>query len=723
MRDQPHFDIYDQAANPAELIDQLTATMAPPEEGKPRVVFPSELVLNEEREKRLVNHAMSRYRQMDEELGRSETLSDSSGSGRQWIAQALRAEGDNRFTRRFFPKRMLYQLMMADDFTWRESAFGSDSIYAKSNLSVPIVRRIVRQMTARANSYFFGTEPYFTCFPEGGVSDQELSDTLQKLVQRKLRASCSLASNRKGVRLAFENGEAVIKTTGEERRQFFRKNMEIAVDPHGNPLLAQDGMPITPADLWTVVPGTGAKVLKRDGTPHPGGELTFQMMTTEQENVLYSGPRHTLVYWRDFMAPLTAPSIQEADCVVHIIPMTASALAQTYMTSGPQDLESVRNAVQAIRTALAAGGQDTTAAAMRPETGDPTAPDMQTPTMEMGEFYLRFDADNDGVEEEIMMALDLRTGTPIYYNYLGNVTLNGERPFSVVTPNQVPGRWYGVGAVELFENLQNIIDLLTNRRNYAQSAAGRVTFWEPSATVEGDSDPNLKLNGGKTYRLKPGKTIEEAVKVFYLDDNKHETLTQDIEFFLQLALNESGMQHANDSGMAGMESTKLATGIRNVEKSGQELFGAFLSELEPGIEHALKLFVYQFVESMDETESAMVKEGEIPQELLLAKADVNQLDWNVQVLMTRFREEQILASSQGVLGLIGQFLAYGPNTRMSVLSEFSRQLKALGVQNPQVMLQDVHAAAIADMMAGIPPGAAGGPVQAPPQDSGPTPNL
>ena len=74
--------------------------------------------------------------------------------------------------------------------------------------------------------------------------------------------------------------------------------------------------------------------------------------------------------------------------------------------------------------------------------------------------------------------------------------------------------------------------------------------------------------------------MADAIAVFYIDHNKFENLTQEIEFTMQTAMNESGVHHANDAQAAGMDSAKLATGVRNIEKSGQELFAMPISEIE-----------------------------------------------------------------------------------------------------------------------------------------------
>ena len=62
---------------------------------------------------------------------------------------------------------------------------------------------------------------------------------------------------------------------------------------------------------------------------------------------------------------------------------------------------------------------------------------------EFVEFYLWFDANNDGVAENIMLIADRTTRSPVFYDHVANVTTDGLRPIEIVRINPVEGRWYG----------------------------------------------------------------------------------------------------------------------------------------------------------------------------------------------------------------------------------------------------------------------------------------
>jgi hypothetical protein len=242
------------------------------------------------------------------------------------------------------------------------------------------------------------------------------------------------------------------------------------------------------------------------------------------------------------------------------------------------------------------------------------------------------------------------------------VTEDGLRPLTVKRVNEVPGRWYGIGAMEMFNSSQQIIDLLTNRVNYANSSASRVDFWNPNATIEGRSNSNLQLNRGQTYTLAPNKTAKDALESVYLENNAGDNWNAMTEFFMQMMMNESGVANGNDGQTAGLESTKLATGIRNLEKSGQELFSIHLSHLEPGVSANLEKEVKVIMVRLDPVETGRYFEQNEGGEgsgmfVPVSASDVENLELDVRVLLTRYRGEQLLESSLQAWGVVEKYYA------------------------------------------------------------------
>jgi hypothetical protein len=285
-----------------------------------------------------------------------------------------------------------------------------------------------------------------------------------------------------------------------------------------------------------------------------------------------------------------------------------------------------------------------------------------------------------------MLVLDKRTMSPIFYDYLGNVSPSGKRPFTVVRINAIDGRWHGVGGMEVFENSQQFIDLLVNRRNFAESAAGRTTFWNPSKTLEGQRDPNLILNAGLTYTLLPGSKKEDALDYVVLPEVKGNNLFELMETFMQLMQLESGVVNAMDGQAAGLPSAKLATGVRNIEKSGNEMFSLYLESLEPGLTEVLRTAAGIIYQNMDAEEIFSITEGDARRILSLTPDQVRNLNIDVKLLLTRSKSEQVLESSVQAANLTNQFYQLLPEVQQKARFLYVQALKALQIEQAEEII-------------------------------------
>ena len=697
-----------------DQLERVTEQVADLDTGdtglEPRMPFPTSYMLTRRQEDELVDHAMKRLEELENELGRNVAA-----AGDWWLDDGIGAEAVNdpegrvRAERTFMGKRRLYDLMFQNNVEWRTRLLGG--IFAESNLVIPIARRITRQMTARAVNYYFGTDPWFAIYPVGEFdrtrADKADRYTRWKLDQAKLKRSLEM-----GIERSFVCGEAVQKTSWQNREQPYRTRATVLVDPQGREILGKDGDVILESDLWIpqVIqdPATGEQimgdvmVLKRDGvTPQPP-EMIWDERIVTRRITQYKGPEAKVIHYLDFLCPLDAEDVQTADCVVHLYDMPVMELADQWKKSaGPEASADMQNeatirAIQMIQELSHASGE--------PKSGQNTVDnlagtghtqnrgDRRAPVAEIAEFHLRYDADGDGLLEDVMLVVDRKTRTPIFYDYEANVTPDGLRPFSVQRVNEVPGRWYGIGAVEMFESSQQIVDLLVNRWNFSQSKSARVDFWNPQNTLEGRANPNLQLNWGGTYTPTPGKTAKDCLESVYLNDMKGMQVNELAQFFMQVMMNESGVQHANDGQTAGMDSTKLATGIRNLEKSGQELFSLFLGHLEPGISGTLNKMVRLIFSNIDQLEVYRYFEegegGEGGEEIrMIDPGDIANMELDTRVLLTRYRGEQILESSIRAVELVERYYTMHPEIQMRTQKLFQDMLKALQVSGTDEIIQ------------------------------------
>lgn len=675
----------EQASNFIEKADALPpANDSSESANSPMVPFPSALVLTFEQEQDLIDHACKRIEALEGELGRHDVLHA------QWWNRAAGGINSNtpieQISGTFMGKRDLWERTYHNDVSWRPYAYPTPNIFETSNLVVPLSRRIVRQMVARAVDFFCGTDPWFGCMPQG-ESDHDFAEKVERYARYKAHKGELKSDISEALELAFVRGECVVKTHHRVRAQYYTSLEVVAVDAEANPLFADDGEYITESDEWIEV--EGGDVLARDGVTQKPSPLIFLEVPIRRRLELFNGPESKTVFFKDFLCSLASENVQDAPEIVHLYDMPAIDLVEMYRNSGklpPEEtdseaFENVRKAIDLLAS-MSADSAEWKSGSKRPRSDMPEPGDADRaggPVTEIAEVWMRFDVDGDGAQEEILLVLDKQNRLPIFYDYTANVTVDGLRPFSVVKAGKVEGRWYGTGAMEAFDSTQRIVDLQVNRWNRSQGESGKVTFWNPSKTIEGQSNPNLQLNAGETYTPKPEvQDIEkEILKVVYLDNNKYNDLRQMIDFFLQIAMNESGVQHANDAQMAGMDTQKLATGIRNIEKSGQEMFGWYLENLTPGIEHIIRTWIKVLLANLDHEETFKFLEGRTAHLLTITPEEVRDIDIDVHVMLTRFKNEQQI--QQGRLGsqIVTEYYSLAPDVQSRVTTFYRAMIDAL----------------------------------------------
>lgn len=664
---------------------------------QPRVMIGSALKLTREQEDRLIEWAEDRNKTLEGELGR-EDLFDVNWYAADPGKAAKSAQS-------FMGRRVIYEMTFANQVEWRESILGG--IFEESNHTVPISRRIVQQQVSRAIKYFVGTEPFMAATPIG-ETDRAKADKINRYANFKLRKAKLKKAIERAIYGAFIRGETIVKTTHLDKSVTYETEAVVLIGEDGMPIVAADGDYIyQDDDILMVAPPVPEgenpmdfvpmSILGRDQvTPVPSAEnRIFEARRVERTVTHYRGPESKPVYFRDFLCPLTAESIQDADQICHLYDMPIMSLVDMIIQNATLlgSSDSYVRGINLIREVASESGQPSTAS-MKPrpelnELGNDMSmqgqPDATTsePSVEIAETYLRFDVDGDGRYEDVLLVYDRRNKIPLFYDHVANVTPDAKRPFRCVRINPVEGRWHGIGSMEIYEPIQKIIDLSFNRWNFSQSSSGRIDLFRPYNTIEGDSNPNMEMNWGGTYTPLPDKTAADVIESVYLNDIKSNELQNLIEFNIQMAMNMSGVASANDSEMAGLDSTKLATGIRNIDLSGHELFGVYVSDLEDGIEELVHQCVLVTMANLDEDEVFEFFEGSAPEMAVMSPAEINNLDLNIRLEMTRYHAEQQLQQNLQAATIVREFYSLPPMIQAQTVEFYVNILKSFQIQNAE----------------------------------------
>jgi hypothetical protein len=132
-----------------------------------------------------------------------------------------------------------------------------------------------------------------------------------------------------------------------------------------------------------------------------------------------------------------------------------------------------------------------------------------------------------------------------------------------------------------------------------------------------------------------------------------------------------------------METTKLATGIRNVERSGNENFAVFMAALEDGVEPVIQAFVQTTFARMEVDEVARTMEGKVPKVWTVTPRQVEGLQFDVKVMLSKYRSEQMMEAVRAVLPDCMTYYTLPPVAQVRLAPLFHQLLKSAQIQKPE----------------------------------------
>lgn len=579
-----------------------------------------------------------------------------------------------------------------NEWHWRLALGG---IFSYSNFSINISKRYARLMSAKARDDLIGTEPFFAIMPEAvSKEDAEMTKSAEKYLQMKIRKTNVKRSLAEGLKQALIIDEQVMKPTYVANVTKFRGPARVAVGPYV--YVGPQGEVFTPPGEPVMTPAQSYIYENDDFIPDPAVEGQFRLrkepnvqirMTPEYEDVPsldqtmihQDGVDLRCVDFRDFLCPLNAASVHEADICVHLYDEQWERLVATYGI-----FEVSRDYVNQPYMS----GEKSAKESKQEVQGEVEAGSQALKIVNCADCYMRMDVDDDGIEEEIWLILDRKAKKAIWYDYLGAHLK--KRPFEVITGiEKVPNRWYGVGVFTMLDHKQMYIDTQFNRVNFKSSKNSSVRFRNRNAVsqwkagqelVFGDDsvldidDPRFTMANPPLFQVQLTEIDEFAMKL--------------IELMLQASSTEVGMVGPDDGNMAGLDTTKLATGIKSLERTANVL----MKETEGSQADSVALVLDQVVdialEHMDPNE--VLYDDETNALLTLSREEIRNLGRHTRLLLTRSRSTETIETARMVVQLCREYYeALNPEEQNLLRTEYVRQLRALEVQDSDKLLRVV----------------------------------
>lgn len=119
------------------------------------------------------------------------------------------------------------------------------------------------------------------------------------------------------------------------------------------------------------------------------------------------------------------------------------------------------------------------------------------PTLNMSEMYATYDIDGDGIDEELIITMDLDARAISRLTYLDRVTTTGRRPLHKIDFIRRPRRTYSLGLLEMLYPLNQEIDAIHNMRmDFGTLSNIPFFFYRSSCGIKG---AKFKIEPGVGY--------------------------------------------------------------------------------------------------------------------------------------------------------------------------------------------------------------------------------
>lgn len=636
------------------------------------VKTPLESLLNADQTSRLINYLDARIQSVDASLGN------------------------------FREKRRRFQRQMLDDFEWRrggrergvysQAALDewAQSIFDVQNDSFNIVGGFAAFMSARIIDDVFGTDPFYAVTPEG-IEDNDLAEEIQKHSEWKLRKSTWRDAALDSIDYAVAIGEGIIKSTWARDVDVFETRSTVLVNKKGKPVVTVDGDYITQDDVTqgigtdptTQQPIPALMVKKDPSLVLRPQDVSWSEMDIEQTNVSFDNVKSAVMDFGDILIPENATSLEESNFVGHRFQKRLSEILAKYPNMD-KDLQSI----------LKTENADAKSAEAKPieelhEVGEHEAlQDNPDPIIELVECWIKYDPVGDGRIRRMMILYVRNHRRIITMDYIANITPEGQLPFEVVRAYKVKNRWYGRGYYEIYEKAQEFIDRHLNYVAYRNRFhSNPVTFFDPGNLLEDEETGEFELVPGKSYRLKPGLKVADVLQVFEFPDLDERTW-QLMQMMIQVVQVRSGITSAAQGEVSSLPSTSTATGIESILQSASTLARQPMNTVKDGLEKSLLYVIKLIYANMNVQEVYSYFEGDQQKVGMLSPDLVKNLDMNVRILLTRFKQrENVEAAEKAITLVTTQYLPLSESEKGPIRPLFIQVVKGLGFDQADVIVR------------------------------------
>tara|TARA_Y100001963_G_scaffold159414_1_gene262976 strand:+ start:914 stop:2944 length:2031 start_codon:yes stop_codon:yes gene_type:complete len=563
-----------------------------------------------------------------------------------------------------------------------------DTIFAQSNLSVPLTTLVVDHFMARAEDEITGTSPYFK-FDAQGPSDLEMAESYDKYFNWKIEDRAETRERLEESYLhIFVQRAVIMKSVYEEdvstwfdreRNALFNNETqefeeipgegpilegEARFLPEPNPVTGETEMRLATSPTFQMVPGV------HQFQPFPEGVPTQQ--------VKYKGPRSEVIDSDRFLCPSTVESIEKSDILAELYDKDMRWVREIFLEREWFSYEDYRHLMKKDANPRS----DIEKNEGRVENLDFDSE--QNPSVPIVEFWLKRDILGTGQPQEFCVFYDPENEKLLYYEYVAKLTPDNRIPYSVVSIGKERNKWCGYSLPERIKTFQHYIDKQFNSQSYRNELSANPIIGVNPQAVE-DEPEDVELHAGKIFELKDQYTIDDFIGFSQVPqaDMKTQELIDFVFGIVQLWLGVSNMAQGDYQALAP---ANTATGVEATLREASKIGRRWMRRIVKGFEGHLTKMVKIAMATMDEAEVYEYMEGDVRAFAVMTPEMIENLDVNVRVILSQDQGQRAIEKANLALQTQERYFQSPPEMRPFMRPMLKRILDAMGYERTDELL-------------------------------------
>ncbi len=593
-----------------------------------------------------------------------------------------------------------------------------DTVFAESNMSVPLTAWVVDHFSARTEDEIFGRKPLAQFVPEG-PADQSVARGVDRWANYRLfklgKVDKDLLESQ--VSLWTHRAQILKAVYHEDADEWDEYEVPVLHDmATGKPVeILNHGFIVQGRDSFFEMPDpvTGAPVVALDVDPtfrlEPGRHEFRPAPEPIRYRVLnYAGAKSVEVDSDCFHAPADARTLDEAEIVAEYYDKPLWWVKRRFQARAWLSWEQFESSLGAL-DARKKTDSDRNRKFSKRKGGDGTTPEGRaTASVPIIEVWMMRDVLGWGQPQKIVVWLEGRTHQIIDMEFQRMVTPDGKHPYTAVATWKPHGKrlWWGYSLVEMLMPFQEYIDKQWNRHSFRNSInANPILAEDPEAIQERKSF--FELKPFEKVTLEQGKTVGDWLQAFVFP--KLDLDTQDlIEKAIYWCNYWLGISNIGQGDYSDVPQNTTLGGQEASLREASKLSRRWTRRVKSGYEEHLEKLLGVAVDVMDQQEVYTYLEGDTEQSAWIMQDVIEGLKLNVRLVVGRERGFMSLQERQLAMQVVERYFSYPPPMQMAARPIMKASLFDLGFDDvdsllPMPMTPQLPPGAVVDPAADLSP--------------------